>query len=263
MRAFTGDAALGQVNASGNPCSVLITDAKPAPALQHELASTDITQCYTWPADNHAAHVACYTAVGNKIQCCGHGLLSCAAIWTEHWQQQGVLHAGETTLSCRRQGDAIWLGFPIVPVTDCPVPEWLEALLNASAIYCSEAGDEQGYLIAELEQDSDIGQLEPPGDALAQRSGRALIVTCRVSANYSERGEHFHFRYFAPQYGVPEDPATGSAMRLLMRYWHQHGLHETLLARQCSADGGWLQGCIQEGTVWVGGSVKQEADAND
>ncbi len=38
---------------------------------------------------------------------------------------------------------------------------------------------------------------------------RALFVFCQETA---ERGRDFHARMFAPSYGIPEDPATGSAV---------------------------------------------------
>ncbi|MFT4615442.1 MAG: putative PhzF superfamily epimerase YddE/YHI9 [Bacteroidia bacterium] len=263
MRAFTGDLANGQVTARGNPCTVVVASTKAAAVPIRSPVTSDITQCYTWPKGDRAAHVSCYTAAGTPILCCGHGLLSCAAVWTSYWGGQGSLQAGETTLLCKWQDDALWLGFPKVPSADSPaqnslVPDWLEPLLAVPVVSCREVGDTQGYLIAELEADCDLRNLEPPGDSLIQYTRRALIVTCRSKATSSEAGERFHFRYFAPQYGVPEDAATGSAMRLLTSYWQQLAVGGKVLALQCSPAGGWLRGCITQDRVWIGGDVEAE-----
>jgi trans-2,3-dihydro-3-hydroxyanthranilate isomerase len=51
----------------------------------------------------------------------------------------------------------------------------------------------------------DLGRF---ASALTAPAHRAVFVFCQETA---ERGHDFHARMFAPAYGVPEDPATGSA----------------------------------------------------
>ena len=47
-------------------------------------------------------------------------------------------------------------------------------------------------------------------------------------------------RYFAPSYGIPEDPVTGSAHCVLTPYWAQRLGKTSLHARQLSERGGEL-----------------------
>lgn len=47
-------------------------------------------------------------------------------------------------------------------------------------------------------------------------------------------------RYFAPSYGVPEDPVTGSAHCILTPYWAGRLGKRALRARQWSERGGEL-----------------------
>lgn len=137
-------------------------------------------------------------------------------------------------------------------------PEGLAELLGATPQACAAVGDERGYLIAVLEDNAELQALRPPGRALAQLTSRALLVTCRTngpSAGTDDSGVDVHYRYFAPQYGVSEDPATGSAMRLLAQFWQDKGLGDRLNARQCSPEGGLLRSEIEGTLIWVGGRV--------
>jgi predicted PhzF superfamily epimerase YddE/YHI9 len=50
----------------------------------------------------------------------------------------------------------------------------------------------------------------------------------------------FVSRYFAPSYGIPEDPVTGSTHCTLAPYWSQRLGKKVLHARQVSQRGGAL-----------------------
>ena len=55
-----------------------------------------------------------------------------------------------------------------------------------------------------------------------------------------EGGVDFVSRYFAPNHGIDEDPATGSAHCVLAPYWAARLGKQQLKARQISARGGEL-----------------------
>ncbi len=74
-------------------------------------------------------------------------------------------------------------------------------------------------------------------------------------------GENIQYRYFAPQFGVPEDSATGSAMRVLAAYWQQRGYGDEQRALQRSAAGGWLLSRVEGERTWIGGHVQDDTEA--
>ena len=89
---------------------------------------------------------------------------------------------------------------------------------------------------------------------LGKFTRRALIATCE--SHFSHDLAKIESRYFAPQYGVPEDPATGSAMRVLALYWQQQGLGPQLSNYQRSASGGLLFSEIANANhVDIGGRI--------
>jgi predicted PhzF superfamily epimerase YddE/YHI9 len=201
--------------------------------------------------------VSCRTATGEPIQCCGHGLLCSASLWLERWQSPGVLAACGADIACLRENDTVWIGLPAVPCEPVPTPRWLPVALQGldadTVLACAGAGPEDGYLVVEMPRDYDLAAITPPGANLAADTGRALIVTCAVSTRLALYDEQVQFRYFAPQYGVVEDAATGSAMRVLARYWQ--ALDSELVALQLSPARGYLRARLDGDRAWVGGHV--------
>lgn len=153
-----------------------------------------------------------------------------------------------------------WLGFPDLETRPVAIPPWVNGLLGQTPRHAAIAGPEGGYLVLETDPDCELATLPPPGDALAAHSRRSLILTRRVTAGDARCGENIQLRYFAPQWGNPEDTATGSAMRVLAAYWQQRGAGDALRALQCSRDGGWLLSRIAQGRTWVGGRVIDDTE---
>jgi len=65
----------------------------------------------------------------------------------------------------------------------------------------------------------------------------------------------FVSRFFAPRYGVPEDPVTGSAHCELAPYWAQRLGKVGLVARQVSKRGGDLLCEMRGDRVLISGSA--------
>lgn len=190
-------------------------------------------------------------------------------MWLGRWNSHGILTTADSQIQCRRLLNRVWLGFTTIELSAEPSPNWLAQHLNITVDHTAVTPAEAGYIVAELPKDTQLTLVQAPNTVLSKHTRRALIVTCRASANRSAAGEAFQFRYFAPQYGVTEDPATGSAMRVLMRYWHNRGLFEgspatldrPVKALQCSATGGILYGALENSRIWVGGHVTELTEA--
>ncbi|CAL8122977.1 unnamed protein product [Orchesella dallaii] len=91
-----------------------------------------------------------------------------------------------------------------------------------------------------------------------------VLVTLKgKNGNVEKESPHFYSRFFAPWYGVNEDPVCGSAHTVLTPYWAkeyfsgQAVLGETLLAKQHSERGGNLY-CtlVASDRVAIGGEAK-------
>lgn len=253
IREYSAFCSTARPQAAGNRCRLHMLAAQPATPPP----PADRAQCATWPIGESRAEVRCWTATGQLIQCCGHGLLSAAAGWRDHWTDQGELLMNGSFIACEFRGSDIWLGFSRIDTEPCAVPDWATGLFGSSPTAAAQAGAENGYLIIAWPDNSDLSALVSPGATLAARTMRAVIVTCAVTAEQATFGESIRYRYFAPQHGVDEDSATGSAMRILAAYWQATGLGDALCAWQQSPRGGWLHSQLANGQVWIGGRVSE------
>ena len=167
---------------------------------------------------------------------------------------QGVIRSGGVAVPWHVRGERHWISLPLLAVTPIQTPQWLTQLFGDTApLAAAISGGDADYLVVQWPAGFDLGQLPVPL-MLGKFTQRALIATCE--SRHSQGLADIESRYFAPQYGVPEDPATGSAMRILAMYWQQQGLGTQVSNYQRSANGGLLFGEIVDADhVYVGGQI--------
>jgi len=240
--------------AAGNACTLVLYSQRPENCRPVKEMVTGGVHCHSWPgATGGQYHVECYDA-NSMISCCGHGLLAMAEARLPSTDGATIrFQVGDSEVLAYRRRGLTWLSFPRLHCQFADLPGWFEALGQSSALagepvrYAS-AGGASGYDIFEWPDNFPLQTLPRPGASLGQYSQRAMIVTAKQSRDACS---DIHFRYFAPQYGVDEDAATGSAMRVLVDYWA--GEFNSLTAHQCSAQGGVLMGAPNADRVEVGG----------
>ncbi|WP_297475415.1 PhzF family phenazine biosynthesis protein [Ferrovum sp.] len=170
-----------------------------------------------------------------EVTLCGHATLATAHVMFEHLGYPGNLLVFDTLsgkLSVQKNAQGLEMDFPALPSRRRPCPDRLAEGLGCAPVevWCAE-----DYL-AVFEDEETVLALQPHFDLLAQLDLRGVIVTA------PGRSVDFVSRFFAPKYGVPEDPVCGSAHCELAPYWAQR-LGKTLLnARQISKRGGSI-GC--------------------
>ncbi len=101
-------------------------------------------------------------------------------------------------------------------------------------------------LIAVWETPDQVKALEPTADL---KDIAMLVGASAVTATAPGGGQPYDMvsRFFAPYYGVPEDPVTGSAHCALTPFWAKRLGKKSLKARQASPRGGDLT-CTDDGT---------------
>jgi PhzF family phenazine biosynthesis protein len=167
-----------------------------------------------------------------EVDLCGHATLASAFVVFERLEprltevqfasRSGQLHVVKT-------GDRYVLDFPSrPPEMSAATPEIIAALGNAPA----EVGLSRDIL-AVFTSENEIRDLRPDL-ALVKKLGRAVIVTAPGSEC------DFVSRFFAPVFGIDEDPVTGSAHCTLVPYWARRLGRRRLHARQLSPRGGEL-----------------------
>ena len=183
-----------------------------------------------------------------EIDLCGHATLGSAYVLM-HFLQPGLTDVRFFTksglLPVRRDGDLLWMNFPAYEATPCPKPEFLEEALGAQVLETHLARD----LIALLPNEAAVRFAKPDFALLRQIEAFGVVVT-------APGGDcDFVSRFFAPNAGVNEDPATGSSHTSLVPYWRKKLEKTAFTARQLSERGGTLYLRDKGDRVDIGGSA--------
>jgi PhzF family phenazine biosynthesis protein len=168
----------------------------------------------------------------NEVDLCGHATLASAwLVFNEihpDWQTVNF-HSMSGTLKVDKDGDWIILDFPRRQGVHSPEhTNALSKALGAKPIESLLSRD----LVAVYETEEEVRDIEPDFLTVASLPGLGVLVTAK--------GNHVDFvcRCFFPQEGLPEDPATGSALSTLIPYWSKRLNKMQLEARQISPRGG-------------------------
>ncbi len=221
---------------AGNPAAVCLL---PAPRdetwMQHVAREMNLSEtAFLVRRDDGSYDLRWFTPTA-EVDLCGHATVASAhVLW-----QDGHLPPAETArfhsksglLTATRDGDWIELDFPATPAEPTDAPPGLIEALGASASYC---GKTRFDYFVELESEEALRALAPNFSLLKTLPVRGAIVTSRAATD----GFDYVCRFFAPGWGVDEDPVTGSAQSALGPYWQSKLNKDELLGYQASPRGG-------------------------
>ncbi|PQO27068.1 PhzF family phenazine biosynthesis protein [Blastopirellula marina] len=224
---------------AGNPAAVCLLEGPADESwMQHVAAEMNLSETAFVHPEGDALRLRWFTPAV-EVDLCGHATLSAAHIlWQVGRFTTDRTIAFETrsgTLTAARVADKIELNFPIAPVSPLtPAEGLLEALGISDVSYC---GKNAWDWLIEIPSATTLRQLSPNHALLAPATSRGVMVT----APSDDPRYDFLSRFFAPAYGVPEDPVTGSAHCVLGEYWSKRLGKTTLNAFQASPRGGEVE----------------------
>ncbi len=180
-----------------------------------------------------------------EVRLCGHATFASAHwFFTEHQPESRVVRfqtlSGVLTVERHSGGMTMSLGAEMPSVVENK-PEYLSALgLQPEQVEFVGAGIE--YLQVVVANEALVHSLQPDMSALKAVEFGGVIVTARAF----NQPYDFVGRFFAPQFGVDEDPVTGSAFAVMAPYWMDRQGAATLTGYQASERGGTVV-CEQSG----------------
>lgn len=234
---------------SGNPAAVVplqewLSDTQMLNiAAENNLAET----AFIVPAKGEVDFELRWFTPTVEIDLCGHATLAAAYTLFRHLN----FNAEKVSFSTRsgvllvsREGDQLTMDFPARAPEKKPVPsDILEALGIESVQY---SGLSRDWLL-QVDNEQSVANLNPDFSQLKKVSDQAIIVTARGQQH------DFVSRFFAPGYGVDEDPVTGSAHCTLTPFWAEVLDKSELQARQISSRGGDLTCRLDKDRVFMTG----------
>ncbi len=173
-----------------------------------------------------------------EVDLCGHATLASAHILWETGllapDQEARFYTRSGLLTAVRQDNWIQLDFPSEPEDEIDAPEKLSDALGISPDYVGK--NRFDYLI-EIESEASIRNLTPNFTVLRTIDSRGFIVTSVADSPEFD----FVSRFFAPSFGINEDPVTGSAHCCLGPFWQKKLGKNEFTAYQASARGGIIK----------------------
>jgi PhzF family phenazine biosynthesis protein len=220
----------------GNPAAVCILDApRPAPWMQAVAAEMNLSETAFLDPRPDGWNLRWFTPAV-EVDLCGHATLASAhVIWEEGrlpLESPVRFHTKSGLLVARRREGAIELDFPAWPPSPCPEPHGLAEALHVEPKW---VGRHKGYVLVEVASQAQVTELKP--DFARLRELRDPVI---VTSRSDDPEVDFVSRFFAPFFGIDEDPVTGSAHCVLAPYWRDRLHKAQLAARQLSHRGGAL-----------------------
>jgi PhzF family phenazine biosynthesis protein len=230
---FQVDAFTGRVFA-GNPAAVCplrswLDDA----TLQAIAAENNLSETAFFVSGERHHDLRWFTPT-HEIDLCGHATLASAFVIfndLDPRQQAAVFDSKSGRLRVTRSADMLVLDFPARPPEACAAPAAVVESLGREPREFWRAHD--NYM-AVYETEDEVRRLRPDMARLRTVQGIGVVVTAPGAAC------DFVSRYFAPAYGIDEDPVTGSTHCTLAPFWAKRLGKERLHALQVSARGGEL-----------------------
>ena len=233
---------------TGNPAAVCPLDNWLNDSiLQNIAAENNLAETAFFIKTDNGFHIRWFTPKA-EVDLCGHATLATAYTLFEllNYKQDVISFQSRSgILTVKKQNDWLTLNFPVDKIektgTDpfhlCFDKEPIEAYQGLA-----------DFMLVFSDQQS-IETMKPNLEQIAKFEKRGIIITAKGNDT------DFVSRYFAPAYGINEDPVTGSAHTTLTPYWSNKLGKIILTAKQLSQRGGFLKCSLLNDRVEISGQA--------
>jgi PhzF family phenazine biosynthesis protein len=240
--------AFAETTFGGNPAAVVLLDQwlnddlLQQIAMQHNLAETAFI---VQQGDDF--EIRWMTPV-DEVKLCGHATLASAHVYFDHLNYEKdkiTFHSKSGPLHVtKRDDDKLTLDFPADKLEEIKDTSEFEKALQIKPVAVYKSSFD--YMVIANDQ-AEVEDLSPDLSILKKFPVRGTIVTAK--------GDEADFvsRFFAPQFGVDEDPVTGSAHTAMIPYWANKLGKTKLSAIQLSKRKGYLDCELIDDRVLISG----------
>lgn len=232
----------------GNPAAVVPLASWPDDLLLQAIAEeNNLSETAFFMAVEEGFQLRWFTPVA-EVDLCGHATLASAHVLFELLDYSEPVITFETRsgrLLVEHDGGRLRMSFPACPPVPQEIPEALTRGLGRRPLEVLAADD----YMAVFDSEATVRALAPDQTVLGRLDRRGVIVTAPGME------VDFVSRFFAPQFGIAEDPVTGSAHCELAPYWAERLGKNVLTARQVSKRGGDIVCEVEAERVFLTGSA--------
>jgi PhzF family phenazine biosynthesis protein len=233
---------------AGNPAAVVLPEtALPERLMQQIAAENNLSETAFAVPEDDGFHLRWFTPTV-EVDLCGHATLATSFVLLS------LGHAGPLryrtrsgVLEARGENGEIELDFPARAHREVAATAGLAEALGVPPVLVLQSAD----LIAVLESAGAVAALAPDIAAIARLPGGAIIVTAAGG-----EGADITSRYFAPAFGIAEDPVTGALHTQVVPYWSARLGRQALRCRQASTRGGMMTCTLAGDRVRMRGAAR-------
>lgn len=229
----------------GNPAAVCVLGGPAEPEwMQNVAREMNLSETAFLHCESEAYRLRWFTPT-TEVELCGHATLASAhVLWEDgHVAPTEVVRFDTLSgrLEARRVAEWIELDFPSRPAGQPAAADEAKALAEALGTTPVSTAHNLFDYIVELASEEAVRAVRPDFGRLARIARRGVIVTAAASQELAAAGVDFVSRFFAPAYGVNEDPVTGSAHCTLGPFWELRLGRSNLTGFQASERGGHVR----------------------
>ena len=232
----------------GNPAAVCPLDEwLPDKTMQSIAEENNLSETAFFVPKENGLQIRWFAPKG-EVDLCGHATLATAFVLFNilgYKRDKIEFDSRSGLLIVTKDNERIVMDFPAQPPVLCDIPKEIVKAFNIAPIECLKSSD----FIVVFEREIDIETAKPDFEQLTKLDLRGVIITAK-SSRYD-----FIARFFAPKYGIPEDPVTGSAYTQLAPYWASKIGSKRFRVKQVSSRGGELTCEIVDDRVLISGKA--------
>ena len=232
----------------GNPAAVCPLDAWLPDYLMQSIAEeNNLSETAFFVPKGNGFHIRWFTPA-SEVDLCGHATLASAYVLFNilgYKKDKIEFDSKSGILAVTKNNEWLVMDFPAQPPVSCAIPEEIVKAFDIAPVECLKSED----FVVVFEHEIDIESANPDFGQLKKLDLRGVIITAK-STRYD-----FVARFFAPKYGIPEDPVTGSAYTQLAPYWASKTGSKRFSVKQLSSRGGELTCEIVDDRVLISGKA--------
>jgi len=215
----------------GNPAAICpLQEWLPDEVMQSIAEENNLSETAFFVATDQGFHIRWFTPV-SEVDLCGHATLASAHVIFTYldFEEATIRFESKSGLLTVVQNDGLLvMDFPSQVPSPCKTPDEICMAFQSTPVECLKSED---YIVV-FDSEAEVVSAQPDLGKLSKLDLRGIVITAK-SSQYD-----FVARFFAPKYGINEDPVTGSAYTQLMPYWSKALGAKKLHAKQVSSRGG-------------------------
>jgi len=215
--------------------------------MQNIAAENNLSETAFFVPTDSGYRIRWFTPV-HEVDLCGHATLAAAQVIFQHIEKDkselhfesksGILSVSKNSAvsdaasNVTKNAQRLVMDFPSQAPSVCATPQLIVDAFKTTALACLQSQD---YIVV-FDSVESVQNANPDMSLLRQLNLRGVIITAQDTRAESELD--FVSRFFAPKYGIDEDPVTGSSFTQLIPYWSEKLDKNVLSAKQVSRRGG-------------------------